>query len=633
MVPGKTVAIIGAGVSGLTCIKSCLEEGLRPVCFEASKEIGGVWVYRDNENQTGRGRLYRSTVTNTSKEMMSFSDFPPPPHLPPFLRHDQLRRYYESYADFFHLTPHVKTESEVVAVEKAPDHVISGRWVVTVRSTANDNHNCDANDDYYYEDLSQDCAELPILRRLLFDAVIVCVGILGKKNLPVEEYEGYFQFQGMVLHACTYRRPDDYVDKKVVIVGGANTAGDLAVEIGNVAKQVYLSTRHGCWVVGRTALDSVPWDLSSYSRFLHLWIPAWIRAKFAEKFIKLRINHEKLGLQCDKDFLRGQKMINDSLGDSILSGRVIAKPGIRSFAADDVVFGDFTRAKNVNAVIFATGYQHHFPFLIAPKTPSCGSFSQESGSSYGVHQEDDEDPYGAKKLDLYGHVFPPRERHDTLAFVGCMEPTGPVAPAIELQSRWVARVFSRRASLPVSVTARLREMRQRRARDVASMGYGYLLRPHDAGGWEVTPSDDLGIEALGRKIFPLMEYQEDLAARIGCLPSLWRLFFSDFSLFRRLLFGPCHPASYRLQGPASWRGARDAIFNAQINTDAATSTRHAVATPTPTASSPGWGWWWWNTDSGWGWWFLCAMVLTAVIVLTIAASTLSRYWASVRKCC
>ena len=85
--------------------------------------------------------------------------------------------------------------------------------------------------------------------------------------------------------------------------------------------------------------------------------------------------------------------------------------------------------------------------------------------------------------------------------------SGPVAPAIELQSRWVARVFSRRASLPVSVTARLREMRQRRARDVASMGYGYLLRPHDAGGWEVTPSDDPGIEALGRKIFPLMEYQ------------------------------------------------------------------------------------------------------------------------------
>ena len=66
---------------------------------------------------------------------------------------------------------------------------------------------------------------------------------------------------------------------------------------------------------------------------------------------------------------------------------------------------------------------HHFLCTIYRLGPS-GSFSNESGSSYGVHQEDDEDPYGAKKLDLYGHVFPPRERHDTLAFVGCMEPTG-----------------------------------------------------------------------------------------------------------------------------------------------------------------------------------------------------------------
>merc|ERR1719334_1644018 len=81
---GKTVAIIGAGVSGLTCIKSCLEEGLRPVCFEATKEIGGIWVYRDETHQEGRGRLYRSTVTNTSKEMMSMSDFPAPAHCRPF---------------------------------------------------------------------------------------------------------------------------------------------------------------------------------------------------------------------------------------------------------------------------------------------------------------------------------------------------------------------------------------------------------------------------------------------------------------------------------------------------------------------------------------------------------------------
>ncbi|XP_078012626.1 dimethylaniline monooxygenase [N-oxide-forming] 4-like isoform X2 [Phascolarctos cinereus] len=41
----KQVAIIGAGVSGLTSIKGCLEEGLEPTCFERSDDIGGLWKF------------------------------------------------------------------------------------------------------------------------------------------------------------------------------------------------------------------------------------------------------------------------------------------------------------------------------------------------------------------------------------------------------------------------------------------------------------------------------------------------------------------------------------------------------------------------------------------------------------
>lgn len=41
-----TVAVIGAGPSGLTSIKSCLEEGLEPTCFESSEDIGGLWRFK-----------------------------------------------------------------------------------------------------------------------------------------------------------------------------------------------------------------------------------------------------------------------------------------------------------------------------------------------------------------------------------------------------------------------------------------------------------------------------------------------------------------------------------------------------------------------------------------------------------
>ncbi|KAL7984728.1 hypothetical protein Chor_003298 [Crotalus horridus] len=42
----KRVAILGAGASGLTAIKCCLDEGLQPTCFERSEDIGGLWRFQ-----------------------------------------------------------------------------------------------------------------------------------------------------------------------------------------------------------------------------------------------------------------------------------------------------------------------------------------------------------------------------------------------------------------------------------------------------------------------------------------------------------------------------------------------------------------------------------------------------------
>ena len=47
----RRVAVIGAGSSGLTCIKCCLDEGLEPVCFESSDDIGGLWRLEPNADQ------------------------------------------------------------------------------------------------------------------------------------------------------------------------------------------------------------------------------------------------------------------------------------------------------------------------------------------------------------------------------------------------------------------------------------------------------------------------------------------------------------------------------------------------------------------------------------------------------
>ncbi|RUO95519.1 flavin monooxygenase-like protein [Jimgerdemannia flammicorona] len=72
MTTQKCVAIIGAGSSGLAAIKQCLEEGLIPVCFEQEGVTGGLWRYTEvtKENPNPHSSIYKSTIINTSKEMV-----------------------------------------------------------------------------------------------------------------------------------------------------------------------------------------------------------------------------------------------------------------------------------------------------------------------------------------------------------------------------------------------------------------------------------------------------------------------------------------------------------------------------------------------------------------------------------
>lgn len=43
----RSVAVIGAGASGLAAVKCCLDEGFDPTCFERTDHIGGLWHYTE----------------------------------------------------------------------------------------------------------------------------------------------------------------------------------------------------------------------------------------------------------------------------------------------------------------------------------------------------------------------------------------------------------------------------------------------------------------------------------------------------------------------------------------------------------------------------------------------------------
>ncbi|XP_017671129.1 PREDICTED: dimethylaniline monooxygenase [N-oxide-forming] 2-like [Lepidothrix coronata] len=108
----KRVAIIGGGSSGLCAIKACLQEGLEPVCFERSRDIGGLWRFEENP-EDGRASIYRSVIINTSKEMMCFSDFPIPEDFPNYMHNSKIMEYFRMYAQHFDLLRHIRFRTSV----------------------------------------------------------------------------------------------------------------------------------------------------------------------------------------------------------------------------------------------------------------------------------------------------------------------------------------------------------------------------------------------------------------------------------------------------------------------------------------------------------------------------------------
>src|SRR5271163_451550 len=108
----RSVAIIGGGISGLICIKCCLDGGLLPTCYEMTNDIGGLWNY-DANAINGKASVMKSTVINTSKEFMAFSDYSPPPEYPNYMHNTKLLEYFRMYTTQFNLKEHIRFRRHV----------------------------------------------------------------------------------------------------------------------------------------------------------------------------------------------------------------------------------------------------------------------------------------------------------------------------------------------------------------------------------------------------------------------------------------------------------------------------------------------------------------------------------------
>ena len=210
----KRVLIIGAGASGLTAIKCCVDEGLEPVCLERTDDIGGLWNYTDGVREH-QACVMKTTVINTSKEMMCYSDCPIPTDFPIFMHNTKVQEYFRLYADKFDMHKYITFNMEILKVEPTEDFETTGQWAVKIQNRKTEE-----------------------VKDEVFDAVMVCTGHHAEKNIPT--FPGLDKFQGRVVHTHDYKDHKGLEDKRVLVIGIGNSGGDVAVELGRICKQVVL---------------------------------------------------------------------------------------------------------------------------------------------------------------------------------------------------------------------------------------------------------------------------------------------------------------------------------------------------------------------------------------------------------
>jgi len=235
------------------------------------------------------------------------------------------------------------------------------------------------------------------------------------------------EFAGRFLHSHDFKSAAPFADQRVLVIGGGNSACDIAVETARVSRFTGISMRRGYHFVPKF-LFGVPSD-TLHERFL--FVPRRLRARLFELVLRLHNGDlARYGLpRPDHPFLSSHPVVNSELLYFIRHGRIHPRPDVARLDGSEVRFTD-GRVETYDAIIAATGFRITFPFF----DRSLVDFSKGP-------------------VPLYLRVFPPRL--PGLYFIGLFQPIGCIWPLAELQSRLVARLIRGEYRLPPDIDERI----------------------------------------------------------------------------------------------------------------------------------------------------------------------------------
>jgi cation diffusion facilitator CzcD-associated flavoprotein CzcO len=313
-----TLAIIGAGFAGLGVAAAFRRNGIDFEQFEATDAIGGNWSHG----------VYETVHIISSRKTTEYADFPMPSSWPDFPSAAQMLEYLNAYADHHALRPNLRLSSKVIRV--APEDAEAGTWRVAWETEGGATH------------------------ERVFDGVVVCNGHHWASRLP--SYPG--KFDGELIHSKSYKRPSRLVGKRVLVIGGGNSACDIAVEAARFAESAHISMRRGYWFLPKTFFG-VP-----LVELMKGWMPAPIQRAVVRGIVRIAVGpYERYGLKHpDHRPFEHHPTVNSELLYHLRHGTITPHEDVRRWDGDHVEFVDGTRER-FDLVVAATGYDVSFPFL------------------------------------------------------------------------------------------------------------------------------------------------------------------------------------------------------------------------------------------------------------------------------
>ncbi len=373
------ICIIGAGPCGITAAKNMIQQGLTNVTvFEKNNQLGGNWFFDENNAHSS---VYETTHLISSKRLSEYEDFPMPADYPDYPSHGQLLNYFNDYAQHFGVNKFIRFNTTVTNITREA----SQQWRVV------------------YQDATG-------MQEEYFDYLLVANGHHWDPLMP--SYKG--QFTGELLHSHYYKKSAPFKNKRVLVVGGGNSACDVAVEIARVSKKTCISMRSAQHIFPKFILGKAT-DVA-FAKIK--WMPSWFKQRVAAVIIRVlqgRYDKYKLKKPSDRP-LEVHPTINSELLYFIRHGKIFPREGIERFDGNDVYFVDGSH-ETFDVVMFATGYKISFPF-----------FSKDILDSSDL-----------KNLRFYRKMIYPK--FDNLFFIGLFQPQGCIWPLADYQSKIAATII------------------------------------------------------------------------------------------------------------------------------------------------------------------------------------------------